>query len=225
MKPDDQDPDPAQTEFGAAYQALLDHCLLHEIHHQAFPEEKAVRFAVRGETAIYNCTLRVAYDDEVLQIRVEFPVVAGNPTVLAQTAEFVARANCGMVIGRLDLNMDGGALAVHIGHVIGAEGLTEEVLHNFMGAAINTAERYFPGLMRMMFGGHVPADAIYLCELESADSTTTAGESAPPAPAADADQPAAKKRKTRARRTAKPGQGAPGEDQPEAPGEAAAGPD
>ena len=198
MKPDDEDPDPAQTEFGAAYRALLDHCLLHEIHHQTFPEEKAVRFAVRGEAAIYNCTLRVAYDDEVLQIRVEFPVVAGNPAVLAQTAEFMARANCGMVIGRLDLNMDGGALAVHIGHVIGAEGLTDEALNNFMGAAINTAERYFPGLMRMMFGGHTPADAVYLCELESAG-----GEAEEESSPAEPSKSAARRPRTRSRRTGK----------------------
>ncbi len=211
------DPESPQAEFGTPYRALLDHCQLHEIHHTAFPEEKAVRFSVRGETAIYVCTLRVSHSDEVLQVRVEYAVVAGNPTLLAQAAEFVARANCGMVIGRLDLDMDGGALAVHIGHVIGAEGVTEEILSPFIGAAISTAERYYPGLMRMMFGGHTPADAIYLCELDNESVATTAESES-------TDQPGkapAKKRKPRARKATKPEQQAPhpADDRSEAGGE------
>lgn len=206
MKPTGNSPESEPAAFGTPYRAILDHCRLHEIHHQSFPEDQAVRFSVRGETAIYVCTLRASHSDEVLQVRVEYPVVAGTPALLAQAAEFVARANCGMVIGRLDLDMEGGALAVHIGHVIGAEGVTEEILAPFMGAAIGTAERYFPGLMRMMFGGHTPADAIYLCELDTEGAAKSADSES-----AD-KRGTGRKRKSRARRATKPEQqqGAPG---------------
>jgi hypothetical protein len=113
--------------------------------------------------------------------------------------------------------MDGGALAVHIGHVIGAEGVTEEILSPFIGAAISTAERYYPGLMRMMFGGNTPADAVYLCELDTEGAEATAESES----ADQQDKTPAKKRKPRARKATKPEQQAPhpADDQSEAGGE------
>ncbi len=84
-------------------------------------------------------------------------------------------------------------------------------------AAISTAERYYPGLMRMMFGGNTPADAVYLCELDTEGAEATAESERTD----QQDKTPAKKRKPRARKATKPEQQAPhpADDQSEAGGE------
>jgi hypothetical protein len=204
MKSPDESSDPTPAEFGTPYRAILDHCERHELNFQPLAEDQSVRFCLRGETVIYTCTLRISHHDEVLQIRVELPVVAGTAPTPAQAAEFIARANCGLIIGRFDLDMDRGTIAMVVGHVIGESKLGEELLDDLVTAAIATAERYYPGLMRVAFGGHTPADAIYVCELDS-ESEGTADETAPTEQAADTDKPAPRRRKSREHRAAKPG--------------------
>ncbi len=71
--------------------------------------------------------------------------------------------------------------------------LSDDMVRHLMAVALSMAERYFPGYLRVLFGGETPQDAVFLCELDM----HTAEEPEPPAP-----RPA--KRKARPRRKKSP---------------------
>lgn len=196
----EEHPSPA---FGTPYQVIVDHCESGGLKFRAVEEQKAVFFSVRGDAAAYEVALLVTHDDEVFQIYVTLPLGNSDANLRPLIAEFVARANHRLVIGHFDLDMDDGRLRYHVGHAIGEGALDGETVGRLIGTALNTADRYYPGIMRVLFAGHTPADAVYLCELdyhaeeEQEDSRETP---APPPPASEKSDPASSKKRRRPRK-------------------------
>ena len=188
--------------FASPYQVVLDHCNNGGLKFRADEEHKAVFFSVRCEAASYDVALLVTHDDEVFQIYVTLPLGNSDANLRPLVAEFVARANHRLVIGHFDLDMDDGRLRYHVGHAIGESVLDDETVGRLIGTALNTTDRYYPALMRVLFGGHTPADAVYLSELdyhaEEEDSESAAAPAAPSTPAAKpASAPSKKPRRPR----------------------------
>lgn len=186
------------SDFGTPFRAVLDHCKLHGIRVKSHPREQMVRFSTAGDAAIYNCWMQVTHQEEIFQIWVDYPVLAKDAKMRAEAAEFVARANHRLVIGHFELDMSDGQVRFHVGHVIGELGLREDTICRLVGAALGTANRYFPGFMLLLFGGHTAEDAVYLCELPvHSDEVETPPPATPPAarPAVRAKKPAPRRRR------------------------------
>ena len=62
--------------------------------------------------------------------------------------------------------MDTGDINFHLGQVIRGQGLDDEIIGGVFSAGLATADRYFPAIMRVMFAGQTPTDAVYLSELD-----------------------------------------------------------
>lgn len=192
----------SQSGFGSPYQVILDHCESGGLKFRAEEEHKAVFFSVRGDAATYDVALLVTHDDEVFQIYVTLPLGNSDANLRPLVAEFVARANHRLVIGHFDFDMDDGKLRYHVGHAIGESALDDETVGRLIGTSLNTADRYYPALMRVIFGGHTPADAVYLSELdyhveEQESETAAAAPPPPPAAAKPAAAPLKKPRRPR----------------------------
>lgn len=178
------DTTPSFRELGSPYRTLLDHCESGDLKFHAVDELKAIFFAVRGESAVYDIALMITHNDEVLEIYVTIPVTVTREKLRPLVGEFVTRANHSLVIGHFDFDLDDGKLRYHVGHAFGDRGLDEDTIGRLMATALDTADRYFPALMQVMFAGHTPADAIFQAELdyhseELKESTHISTSSAP----------------------------------------------
>jgi hypothetical protein len=195
--------------YGAVtpFDVLVNHFESRNFRFHADPDSKCVQFFITGDCAIYNCRLQLTHDGEVLQVRANYPIAARDPKIRPLVAEALARANHGMSIGRLDIDMDSGEMNFHISQVIRDHGLDDEGVGAVFATAMSTADRYFPAIMRVMFAGHTPADAVYLSELDVHVESVESVE-AKPNPAPMPPKPAAKKPR-RSRRSSS--SGAPGE--------------
>ncbi len=196
-------------EFGSAYRVLLDHCESARIKFRAEPDLKAVFFSVRGEAAIYDVSLLVTHDEQVFQIYMTIPVAANDKKLRPLVAEVATRANHNLVLGCFDFDLDDGNLRYHIGHASFDGRLEDGTVGRLIGTALCTADRYFPAFMRVMFGGHTPADAVYLAELDYQEEDAKDAPAAelpaapPPSPAPKATKPQSKKKIRRPRRDAR----------------------
>jgi len=157
---------PFSPGLPSPYQVVLDHCEAADLKMRAEHDLKGVFFSMRGELAIYDVALLITHDDEVLQIYITYPVATNDEKLQPIISEFVTRANSRMVIGHFEYDMEGGKLRFHVGHAFGERGLDDESIGRLMATAMDTADRYFPALMRALIGGETPADAIYLAELD-----------------------------------------------------------
>ncbi len=70
--------------------------------------------------------------------------------------------------------------------------MNDEVIAGVFSVGLATADRYFPAIMRVMFAGHTPADAVYLSELDVHAEAVEPGEEKP-ASAPNPPKPVGKK--------------------------------
>lgn len=167
--------------FSAPFETLVGHFESNGLNFNSDQEHKVVFFTMCGDAAVYTCRFRITHDDDVLQIDLALPVLARQPKVREQVLELVARANHGLPVGRFDLDLSDGQVTFHIGHAFGSSGLQDDDVRRLFSTAMATVDRYFPALMRLMYGGHTPEDAVYLSELEAHSAKVT--DTKPSAPA------------------------------------------
>lgn len=207
-------PDENPSDFSAPYRALIEHCERNNLKFVAAPERKSVSFFLSGQCAIYSGSLEISPDDEIFRVRMGLPVLAKDPAGRALVSEVLTRANHGLALGAFDIDMDDGDISYHIGQIILGERLEDEMIGGLVATALAAADRYFPGLMRVMFAGHTPDDAVYLCELDlHADCIETPAppKQTPPAPPSAAPAPPrAKAKRRRPRKDSKQSRELPG---------------
>jgi hypothetical protein len=159
-----------------AFQTLVAHFEANDFRFHADPESKSVQLFITGDAVIYNCRVQLTHQDELIQVRIHYPVLARDPKIRPFVAEALARANHGMSIGNFDIDMDTGDINFHLGQVIRGQGLDDEIIGGVFSAGLATADRYFPAIMRVMFAGHTPTDAVYLSELDVHAEAVEVGE-------------------------------------------------
>lgn len=152
--------------FLSPFDALVEYFQGRPIEFHADASAKSLELIVGRTTTVYKCHVCITHNDEILQIDAKFPVRACDAAMRPLAAEMVARANYGLAIGRLDIDMSDGEIAFHIGHLIGESGLDDANIGRLFRLALNTSDRYFGALMRLIYGGHTPSDAVYVAELD-----------------------------------------------------------
>jgi hypothetical protein len=133
----------------------------------------------------------------MLQMDVSIPVQVRDEKMRPLVLESLMRANHRLALGNFNLDHSDGEIVYHIACPIGEAGLEDLIICKLFGTALATTDRYFTALMRVMYGGHTPEDAVYLAELPIHSENITdeaktgkAGKKSTPAPSA---KPSAKK--------------------------------
>lgn len=191
-----------RSDFGTPFAALVAHFESGGLRFFADAGSKSVQLFITGDCAVYNCHLQLTHDDELLQVRIHYPVVVRDVKIRPLVAEALARANHGMPVGRFDFNIDSGEMGFHLGHVLRGRGVDDELVGGAFSTGLSTADRYFSAVMRVMFAGHTPADAVYLSELDLHAETVEAGGSKAASPAFETKPKAKKRRAPRGERRA-----------------------
>lgn len=163
----------------------------------ADPDGKSVQLFTAGACAVYNCRLQLTHDDRVLQTRIFYPVSARDPRLRPLVAETLARANHGLPLGKFDIDMDSGDMSHQLGQLLDPEGLDDAQIAAAFSAGLAAADRYFPAVMRVMFGGHTPADAVYLSELDVHAEAVAVPDNPQPSPKPAPKTPPASRRRPR----------------------------
>ena len=79
-----------------AFQTLVAHFEANDFRFHADPDSKAVQLFITGDAVVYNCRVQLTHDDELIQVRIHYPVVARDPKIRPYVAEALARANNGL---------------------------------------------------------------------------------------------------------------------------------
>ena len=153
------------NDFVAPFETLVGHCQEHGIKCHVDYGKKFISFSMCGEAAVYKARWAITHGGEMLQMDVSVPVRARDEKIRPLVLETLMRANHKLVLGSFNLDHADGEIIYHLACPIGEAGLEDEVIGKLFGTAMATTNRYFTALMRVMYGGHTPEDAIYLAEL------------------------------------------------------------
>jgi hypothetical protein len=131
---------------------------------------KTFVFGGAGEAGNYQFQLRVEPDD--------FTVVCTSPLRIpadqrARSADFVARANYRINMGHFDLDARDGELRFRL--VQHTTGLAEApaLIAKFFALAHGTMDMHFAAMMKLIYGGMSPEDAVQSCQGRERQSDTT----------------------------------------------------
>jgi hypothetical protein len=75
-------------------------------------------------------------------------------------AEFITRANYGLRIGNMEMDFADGEVRYKSSLDFEGETLTAGLIKNTIYPAVQTLDRYVPGLMGVIYGGKSPIEAI-----------------------------------------------------------------
>ena len=191
--------------FLSPFETLVEHCKEHDIKCHVNHAKKFISFSMCGEAAVYKVRWAITHDDEMLQMDVSIPVQVRDEKMRPLVLESLMRANHRLALGNFNLDHSDGEIVYHIACPIGEAGLEDLIICKLFGTALATTDRYFTALMRVMYGGHTPEDAVYLAELSlHSENVSDVAKSGPAEKSAPSAKPSAKKPARARRKTKQP---------------------
>jgi hypothetical protein len=121
-----------------------------------------------GKNGQFTCFAQERQDQQQFVFYSIFPVrVPENK--MAEIAEFINRANYGMIIGNFEIDYADGEIRYKTSVDVEDVELTDPLLRHLIYANVLTIDKYFPGLMRVLYADVTAEDAIYEVEGEQPD--------------------------------------------------------
>ena len=134
-------------------------------HPQPLDENFVYRAYFVGHNGEVTCFAQVRPDLEQFIFYVVMPVrVPANMRVTV--AEYITRANYGLRIGNFEMDFDDGEVRYKSSLDFEGVELTTGLIRNAIYPAVQTMDRYLPGLLSVIFGGKSAEEAILAIEEE-----------------------------------------------------------
>lgn len=112
-----------------------------------------------GKNGQFTCYAQERVEQEQFVFYSIFPVRTPE-NKMDEVAEFITRANYGMIIGNFELDYSDGEIRYKTSVDVEDVELAEPLIRHMVYANVLTMDKYFPGLMRLLYAGISPVDAI-----------------------------------------------------------------
>ena len=118
-----------------------------------------LRVGVKGRNTDMRGTFLVRQEKDQVIFYVHLPNKAPEGRQ-REAMEFITRANYGINIGNFEMDLQDGDIRFKVALDVEAGVLSSTMVRNMMLVAFLTVDRYFPGLMSVLFGNVIPAVAV-----------------------------------------------------------------
>ena len=125
--------------------------------------QAALRTGFKGENGEWTCYARAR---EEMEQFVFYSVCPTNvpPERRPAMAEFLTRANYGLIIGNFEMDLTDGEVRYKTGIDVEGDRLSAALVKNLVYANVLTMDQYLPGIMRLIYADVSPAEAIVQVE-------------------------------------------------------------
>lgn len=136
-------------------------------------EQYAYITCFKGDLGSVLCFAKIWPEEERFGFYVIAPVAAPR-TSLSAIAEYITRANFGLHVGNFELDYTDGEIRYKSCVDFKGIRLTPDLIKHAVYPAAQTAEAYFPGLLRVIRDEKTPVEAIAEAEVEGLQPTDVA---------------------------------------------------
>jgi len=130
-----------------------------EWHPQRMDDRYIYRMGFSGANGQYACYAQIRMDLEQFLFYVMAPIKAPEDKRI-DCAEFLTWANYGLRIGNFEMDLRDGEVRYKSGLDFEGETLTHTLIKSAIYPAVQTMDRYMPGLMKVIYGSATPHAAI-----------------------------------------------------------------
>ncbi len=160
-----QDPHSPTPNGLAAFETLGEFLRQDGWHPQRIEGRTVYRAFFSGQNGEFRCFAQIVTHLEQFLFYAVAAVYVPDELRPA-VAEFITRANFGLRIGNFELDYHDGEVRYKTSLDFEDEKLTPALIRNAIYPAVTTMDRYFPGLMKVVYGGRTPYEAIEEIETE-----------------------------------------------------------
>lgn len=121
--------------------------------------QSVLQVACQGENGRWNCYAQAREDQEQFVFYSIYPDAALEDKRLA-IAEFLTRANYGVIIGNFEMDFDDGEIRYKTSIDVEGDLLTTDLIKQLVYANIMMMDHYLPGIQAVMDGTMSPVEAI-----------------------------------------------------------------
>ncbi len=118
-----------------------------------------IRTAFSGKSGQWSCFAQAREDQQRFLFYSISAVNAPEDKRMAM-AEFLTRANYGLIIGNFELDFSDGEIRYKTSIDVEGDRLTTALIKQLVYANVFTFDRYLPGVMAVIYGNVSPVDAI-----------------------------------------------------------------
>lgn len=135
-------------------------------------QHEIIRIPIEGEAGRWRAFARVLPSKKLVMYSVaDSHVPEGRRLAMA---EFITRANFGVVIGNFEMDFADGELRFKTSIDSGGEVFAPELIQRLLDANLAHMNKYLPGIMGVAFGDLAPAEAVRRCEADAVDEDAAA---------------------------------------------------
>ena len=149
--------------MNAAYEKLIQHLDEHNVRYLTGTDSQSICADFRGEVGTYRIIAQIESDNELFQVFGLAPVRVPEGCRPA-IAETIARANYGLKVGKLEMDMDDGELRFQAAQILTEDCLEETVIDRLLGTTMSMLDMYLPAVLSVIYGNELPKDAIRCVE-------------------------------------------------------------
>jgi hypothetical protein len=136
-----------------------------EWHFEQVEGKDIIRCAVKGDNVSFKLHFRANEDAERLTVYCVSPNAVPEDK-RGIVAEYITRANYGLSLGNLEMDMNDGEVRSKAAVDVEGGELTPTMAGSVRNCAVNLMDQYYPGLMAILFSGQTAAAAIKQVEKE-----------------------------------------------------------
>ncbi|MBW4652194.1 MAG: YbjN domain-containing protein [Kaiparowitsia implicata GSE-PSE-MK54-09C] len=168
------------NEFPTVFAAMLDFFTKDDWSFLRIQGEPALRLAFEGQNGSWNCYAKAREDAGQIVFYSLCPLAAPDDKRPA-VAEFITRANYGMVLGNFELDFEDGEIRYKTSAVLEAGGQrgrgAEAVIREIVYTNVMIMDEYLPGIQAILETDQTPQSAIQVIEdREVADDASRGAE-------------------------------------------------
>lgn len=128
-------------------------------HPQKVDDKLIYRCNYNGRNGAYTCYAIIRPDLEQFLFYAQTSVKVPE-NARYRVAEYLTRANYGLRIGNFEMDFADGEVRYKTSLDFEGSELTSPWIRNMLYPAVQTMDRYFPGLMRVIYSDHEPEEII-----------------------------------------------------------------
>ncbi|MBN1261997.1 MAG: YbjN domain-containing protein [Anaerolineae bacterium] len=132
-------------------------------YQQLDDDATVLQTATQGASGAWNCFVQIREAQAQVIFYSVCPVTIPKPQRTA-IAEFLTRANSGMVIGNFEIDLESGQVRYKTSIDVAGDQLSHALMHNLTYANVLTMDEYLPGLMAVLADDTTPKEAIAAIE-------------------------------------------------------------
>jgi hypothetical protein len=161
LSADAQDPPEGETNMGPVFSTVVQFLSEEDWNYNVLDGEDMLTMGFQGQSGSWRCLASVDEERDWLTFYSALPASV-PPEKRQDIAEFIARVNFGLVLGNFELDFDDGEVRFKTSIDVEGGDLTTKMVENLIYSNVLAMDRYFPGLMAVLYGNKSAQEALEL---------------------------------------------------------------